>query len=90
MIIRFLYFVLLAILARLVFRTLSDFVGSRSRAQVNGSDAPRRTLHKGRMVRDPVCGLHLPEGRALTAVQAGERFHFCSERCRAAFLDGGR
>lgn len=89
MIVRLLYFVLLALLARLIIRALSEWMGRGSRTQVDGSSAGKRVLHKGRMVRDPVCGLHVPEKRALTTLRGGERFHFCSERCRTAFLDAG-
>jgi YHS domain-containing protein len=44
------------------------------------SDAVTRKL-----VRDPVCGMHLAAGLAITERQGGEVFYFCSEQCREKF-----
>jgi len=86
---RFLYFLVLLFLARLLWNAVSGLLAgeARRRMRARGRDegAPQ-TIHKGMMVRDPVCGLHLPENRAITEVRAGERYHFCSERCRQSFL----
>jgi trehalose synthase len=40
--------------------------------------------------RDPVCGMALGRGRAVTEVIDGVEYGFCSERCRATFLDWQR
>ncbi len=88
MLVRWLYIVLVALLVRLVWRSLFR----SALAQPHGGSTPGEpmsTVYKGLMVRDPVCGLHLPESRALVAVRAGERFHFCSEACRATFRSAG-
>jgi YHS domain-containing protein len=45
------------------------------------SDAVTRKL-----VRDPVCGMHLAEGLAVTQLQGGEVLYFCSEECREKFV----
>jgi trehalose synthase len=38
--------------------------------------------------RDPVCGMAIPEGAdGITAALAGRIYRFCSEACRARFLD---
>jgi YHS domain-containing protein len=42
----------------------------------------------GHMVKDPVCGTYVVEGRALTAVRSGQKAWFCSPRCQAAWLQG--
>ena len=99
--IRFLYFLLVAIVVRYVWRLLAEWAGSelqrrlaeaqRARAEeVPGSEpgSGRRTLYKGVMVRDPVCGIHLPEGRALRETHSGTAVYFCSEGCRKRFLSG--
>jgi uncharacterized membrane protein YraQ (UPF0718 family)/YHS domain-containing protein len=39
-----------------------------------------------RGARDPVCGMKVDRGRALTSTLAGRTFYFCSEHCRARFL----
>ncbi len=86
---RFLYFLLLLFLARLLWNAVSGLLAGDARRQkgARGREAGApNTIHKGLMVRDPVCGVHLPENRAITEVLSGERYHFCSERCRQSFL----
>jgi len=87
---RFLYFLVLFLLARLLWNAVSGLLTGEARRQMGargrGDGAPQ-TIHKGMMVRDPVCGLHLPEHRAITEVRAGELYHFCSETCRQSFLE---
>ena len=39
------------------------------------------------LVRDRVCNTFLPRSRALTLRAGGEEHHFCSETCRAKFLE---
>ena len=39
------------------------------------------------MVRDRVCNTFLLRSRALTLRAGGEEHHFCSEACRAKFLE---
>ena len=86
---RFLYFLLFLFLARLVWNAVSGLLAGEARRQMGARGREERapnTIHKGLMVRDPVCGVHLPESRAITEVRSGERYHFCSERCRQSFL----
>ncbi len=40
------------------------------------------------MVKDPVCGTYVVQGRALTAVRGGETAWFCSSECQRAWLSG--
>jgi YHS domain-containing protein len=35
-----------------------------------------------KLVRDPVCGMFVMPGKALTATASGETRYFCSEACR--------
>jgi YHS domain-containing protein len=35
-----------------------------------------------KLVRDPVCGVFVTPGRALTERSGGETAYFCSEKCR--------
>ena len=76
MIVRLLYLALIAILARLVWRSLFP-----------PATGTPRTIYKGLMVRDPVCGRHVAEDRALRSVESGETLHFCSETCRARYVE---
>ena len=83
---RFLYFLLLLVLARMAWNAVAGWIAVQARRQMGAPEATKpRTIHKGRMVRDPVCGLYLPEGRAVTDVVSGERRFFCSETCRERF-----
>ncbi len=86
---RFLYFLLIAFLVRMVWSTVAGWLTMQARRQMgatNDGSPEKRTIYKGLMVRDPVCGLHLPENRAITESRSGQRYHFCSERCRDSFL----
>lgn len=44
----------------------------------------------GKLVRDPVCGMHLAEGLAIPLSEGGELLHFCSRDCREKYLAGAR
>lgn len=92
---RFLYFLAVLFLARLAWNAVSSMVLGEARRQMKArgvggvhGETVASTIDGGRMVRDPVCGLHVPEKRALTEVRAGERFHFCSDECRQRFREG--
>jgi YHS domain-containing protein len=41
-----------------------------------------------KLVRDPVCGMHVAEGLALPLRQGSEILHFCSAECRDKYLSG--
>lgn len=43
-----------------------------------------------RLVRDPVCGLHVAEVLAIPLREGSETVHFCSEQCRAKYTAGLR
>jgi YHS domain-containing protein len=38
-----------------------------------------------RLVRDPVCGMHVDETRSIPLRDGGELLHFCSPACRDAY-----
>jgi YHS domain-containing protein len=89
MLVRWLYWLVIALLLRTVWRSLLRGALAGPRGGSSSTD-PLTTVYKGLMVRDPVCGLHVPESRALVEVRGGERVHFCSETCRAAFRSSAR
>jgi len=43
-----------------------------------------------KLVRDPVCGMHVAEGLALPLREGTEILHFCSTACRDKYLSGVR
>lgn len=92
---RFLYFLLILFLIRLAWNAVSAMLTGEGQRQMGGrgrrdGEGAKTTINKGLMVRDPVCGLHLPEHRAVTEVRGDERYHFCSENCRESFRKSHR
>jgi len=43
-----------------------------------------------RLVRDPVCGLHVDETRSIPLREGDELVHFCSPACRDAYAGNVR
>jgi YHS domain-containing protein len=41
-----------------------------------------------RLVRDPVCGVHVAEVLAIPLREGGETLHFCSVACRDKYTEG--
>lgn len=81
-ILKFLFWVLVVSWAvRLLGRVLR--AGARAPRPAAGTEPPGATK---RLVRDPVCGLHMAEELALPLEANGEILHFCSEECRARYL----
>jgi YHS domain-containing protein len=55
-------------------------VGSESGVTQNGVAARR-------LVRDPVCGMHVAEVLAVPLRESGELVHFCSSACRDKYVN---
>jgi YHS domain-containing protein len=73
-----------AILRRIVVRMVGG--GVRPDSQVN---VPNGAVNQ-KLVRDPVCGMHVAEGLALPLKQGVEILHFCSAECREKYLSDTR
>jgi|ERR1700675_711471 len=56
-------------------------VGAGSRNAESGVAARR-------LVRDPVCGMHVAEVLAIPLRESGELVHFCSVACRDKYVSG--
>ncbi|UCG39053.1 MAG: hypothetical protein JSV00_02105 [bacterium] len=41
------------------------------------------------MVKDPQCGVYLPQSRAIERRMGGRRFYFCSRECERAYRKKG-
>jgi len=75
--------ILLLLIARAFWRLVDGII------EVGGGLPPPRGRSGGaavKLMRDPVCGTHVPAGAALTARAGGGVFYFCSEQCRSEFL----
>lgn len=45
------------------------------------------TASNQKLVRDPICGMHVAEGLGLPLRHGEETLRFCSKECRDKFLD---
>jgi YHS domain-containing protein len=81
----FLFLVLLWVLTWLR-RAVAWMLGGSGTSSGQRENVPGDVARQGagakRLVRDPVCGVHIAEDRALTVSNAGELVHFCSAACR--------
>ena len=85
LIVRLILFLVLALMA---VRSALRFL-----AGLASGIAPERTATPppqvmGHMVKDPVCGTYVVEGRAFRAVRDGQTAWFCSADCQHAWLQG--
>jgi YHS domain-containing protein len=54
--------------------------GAAGSSSNQGVAAPRR------LVRDPICGVHMAEVLAIPLREGGETLHFCSTACRDQYV----
>lgn len=81
---------LAAFAARAAFAAAAGAAVTRlvSGAARGGQPAPPASAvparDRGRMVRDPVCGVYVPKERAIAVVRQGREQFFCGEACARA------
>jgi YHS domain-containing protein len=83
---RFLFWVALVSWSVSLLRRLVGAMGAGGAAQNQDSDSPESRSQT--LVRDPVCGMHIAPGLALSVNDGGEMVHFCSPECRDKYLGG--
>ncbi|HTQ95388.1 MAG TPA: hypothetical protein VMH89_01205 [Candidatus Acidoferrum sp.] len=71
-----------AILQRIVGKMVSGNAGPKPDLNV-----PNNAVNS-KLVRDPICGMHVAEGLALPVRQGTEIVHFCSTECCDKYLNG--
>ena len=77
------------LLLRAVVRGLRSLLNpAPPRSQPADADAGQGTAIARRLVRDPVCGVHVAEARAIPLRTATELVHFCSTVCRDKYVAG--
>jgi YHS domain-containing protein len=88
-IMRFLFWLLvLSWGLRLVRRILGRILEDPAAPAPQTPDVSREITEQGaarRLVRDPVCGMHVDETLSIPFRDAGELLHFCSPACRDAY-----
>ena len=92
--VRFLFWLLVvswgvALLRRVVSWMLRDAVGNPPQG-VRGRDALYAGGAARRLVRDPVCGMHVAEEVSTPLEYGGELVHFCSPSCRDTYAGQAR
>ncbi|HET6931369.1 MAG TPA: YHS domain-containing protein [Candidatus Acidoferrum sp.] len=84
-ILRFLFWVLIVSWSVSLLRRLVNRMGGVADRQ-QPIDVPSDAVSR-KLVRDPVCGMHVAEGLAIAERSGGEPVYFCSEECRNKFMD---
>jgi YHS domain-containing protein len=64
--------------------------GSGTVSRKDSSTGAESSAAARRLVRDPVCGVHVAEARALPLQTGTEIVHFCSAACRDRYLSQTR
>jgi YHS domain-containing protein len=88
--IRFLFWLLvlswgLRLLRRIVSGMFQDQRASGAQPGEPAEGNPALTATR-RLVRDPVCGMHVDETLSIPFREGSELVHFCSPACRDAYL----
>jgi YHS domain-containing protein len=82
-----LFMLLVAVVLRSAYRFLHGVIEGAGMGSPRVSNR-RRAQVTGHMVKDPVCGTYVVQGRALTGVRGGQTAWFCSSECQRAWLSG--
>src|SRR5246127_4698591 len=86
-ILRFLFWLLIVSWSVSLLRRLVNSMGAGTPNSQQPIDVPSDAVSR-KLVRDPVCGMHLAEGLAIAEHRrGGEPVYFCSEECRNKFMD---
>jgi len=84
-ILRFVFWVLIASWSVSLLRRLLNSMGGAASNPSQPTNVPSDAVSR-KLVRDPVCGMHLAEGIALVERPGSEPVFFCSEECRNKFM----
>lgn len=86
---RYLFWVLIVSWAVSILRRIvRHMAGTRPTAHPD-IDVPNDAVSR-KLVRDPICGMHVAESVAIPLRADGELLHFCSMDCREKYLAGIR
>lgn len=76
--------VILGILLYILYRLLVGGMKKKQEAasRKSSADLPAHDV----LIEDPVCHTYIPKGQSISLSHGDETLHFCSEKCRDAFL----
>jgi YHS domain-containing protein len=82
---RYVFWVLIVSWAVSILRRIVGNMAGASPTTHPDIDVPNDAVSR-KLVRDPVCGMHLAESVAIPLREGGELLHFCSRDCRQKYL----
>ncbi len=94
---KFLFWVLIlswsvALLRRMLAWMLRGAMPAQAEQDAAGAGVAPGDAQSGvaarRLVRDPICGMHVAEVLAVPLRESGELVHFCSAACRDKYVSG--
>ena len=86
-ILRFLFWLLIVSWSVSILRRIVGRMGQGANPAKPAVDEPSAALSQ-KLVRDPVCGMHVAEGLSLPLSEGAKIVHFCSAECRDKYLEG--
>jgi YHS domain-containing protein len=91
-VVRFLFWLLIVSwsvwLLRRVFGWMLQNAATVQTRREDATAPPQTRGASRRLVRDPVCGMHVDETLSIPMREGGELLHFCSIACRDAYAGG--
>ena len=90
MLIRILVFLLLLLVVRALIARLFGTGRKASRKRARDDSSRARATVRGRMVKDPQCGIYVATDLAVRIRRKNMDLYFCSEECRDKFLRRSR
>ena len=85
-ILRYLFWVLIASWTLSILRRIVGSMAGGARNAHPDIDVRKDAVAR-KLVRDPVCGMHIAEGLAIPLREGAEIVHFCSTECRGKYLE---
>lgn len=89
-IVRFLFWLLViswsAWLLRRIFGRMLQNAASAEQQRMDAAGSAANPGGTRRLVRDPVCGMHVDEGLSIPMRDGEQLLHFCSIACRDAYV----
>jgi len=82
---RILQFLFWVLLVSWVVKLVGRVIGGAGATAKTPSHPQREPAGGKRLVKDPVCGMHMAQELALPLEANGEVLHFCSEECRSQY-----
>lgn len=85
--IKYLFWMVIVYWSVALLRRLVNSMGVAGTKAPQDVEVPRDSIAR-KLVRDPVCGMHLAEAIAIPLRNGNEMLHFCSMECRDKYVKG--